>query len=188
MNWESSIEIYILPYAKLIASGKLLYNTGSSTQCSMTTYRSGTGWGVRRMFRREGTYAHLWLIHIVVRQKPTQHRKAIILQLKVKKKNKRICLPMQGTGVRSLVQEDFTCHRATKPICTTTEPPLQTLQATTTEAHTPQSSCSTTKRTNHKEEPTHHNQGVGPTCHNQRNLTNHNKDPAKPKINQQIGK
>ena len=88
MNWESSIEIYILPYAKLIASGKLLYNTGSSTQCSMTTYRSGTGWGVRRMFRREGTYAHLWLIHIVVRQKPTQHRKAIILQLKVKKKKK----------------------------------------------------------------------------------------------------
>ena len=30
----------------------------------------------------EGTYVHLWLIHFVVWQKPTQHCKAIILQLK----------------------------------------------------------------------------------------------------------
>ena len=28
----------------------------------------------------------------------------------------RICLPMQGTRVRSLVREDTTCHRATKPV------------------------------------------------------------------------
>ena len=28
----------------------------------------------------------------------------------------RICLPMQGTWVRSLVQEDPTCHGATKPM------------------------------------------------------------------------
>ena len=27
----------------------------------------------------------------------------------------RIRLPMQGTGVRALVQEDPTCHRTTKP-------------------------------------------------------------------------
>ena len=29
----------------------------------------------------------------------------------------RICLPMQGTRVRSLVREDTTCRRATKPMC-----------------------------------------------------------------------
>ena len=29
----------------------------------------------------------------------------------------RIRLPMQGTGVRALVQEDPTCHGATKPVC-----------------------------------------------------------------------
>ena len=29
----------------------------------------------------------------------------------------RIHLPMQGTQVRALVQEDPTCHRATKPVC-----------------------------------------------------------------------
>ena len=29
----------------------------------------------------------------------------------------RMCLPLQGTQVRSLVQEDSTCHGATKPMC-----------------------------------------------------------------------
>ena len=45
MNWESSTDIYIytLPCVKQIVSGKLLYNTGSSAQCSMTT--RGMGWG-----------------------------------------------------------------------------------------------------------------------------------------------
>ena len=28
----------------------------------------------------------------------------------------KICLPMQGTWVRTLVQEDPTCHGATKPV------------------------------------------------------------------------
>ena len=29
----------------------------------------------------------------------------------------RICLPIQGTQVQSLVREDPTCHGATKPVC-----------------------------------------------------------------------
>ena len=29
----------------------------------------------------------------------------------------RICLAMQGTQVRSLVEKDSTCHRATQPVC-----------------------------------------------------------------------
>ena len=32
-NWESSFEIYMLPY---VTNGKLLYNAGSSTWCSVT--------------------------------------------------------------------------------------------------------------------------------------------------------
>ena len=36
-NWESSIEIYALPYVNQMASGMLLYNTGSSAWCSETT-------------------------------------------------------------------------------------------------------------------------------------------------------
>ena len=36
----------------------------------------------------------------------------------------RIRLPMQGTWVRALVREDPTCHGATNPCATTTEPVL----------------------------------------------------------------
>ena len=36
----------------------------------------------------------------------------------------RIRLPMQGTQVQALVREDPTCHGATKPVATTTEPAL----------------------------------------------------------------
>ena len=35
-------------------------------------------------FKREGMYIYLWLNHVVVWQKPIQHCKAIILQLKKK--------------------------------------------------------------------------------------------------------
>ena len=45
----------------------------------------------------------------------------------------RICLPMEGTRVQSLVREDPTCHRATKPVGHNYWSP----QATTTEARTP---------------------------------------------------
>ena len=56
----------------------------------------------------------------------------------------RICLPMQGTGVRSLVREDPTCRRTTKPVATTTEacvPRARALQQEKPlqwEAHAPQ--------------------------------------------------
>ena len=43
-NWESSIETSMLPYVKLIASGNLLYDAGSSIQCSVTIYWGGMGW------------------------------------------------------------------------------------------------------------------------------------------------
>jgi len=41
------------------------------------------GWEVGEMFKREGTYVYLWLIHVDVWQKSTQYCK-IILQLKIK--------------------------------------------------------------------------------------------------------
>ena len=34
-NWESNTEAYTIPCVKEIATGKLLYNTGTSTQCSV---------------------------------------------------------------------------------------------------------------------------------------------------------
>ena len=41
------------------------------------------GWEVGRRFEREGKNVYLWRIHVDVRQKPTQYRKAIFLQLKM---------------------------------------------------------------------------------------------------------
>ena len=57
----------------------------------------------------------------------------------------RICLPVQGTRVQSLVQEDPTCHGATKArapqllsLCSRAhEPQLLSPRATTTEACAP---------------------------------------------------
>jgi len=37
-------------------------------------------------FKREGTYVYLWLIHVYPWQKTTKFYKAIILQIKKKKK------------------------------------------------------------------------------------------------------
>ena len=39
-------------------------------------------------FKREGTYVHLWLIHVDVWQKSNQYCKAIIFQLKIIKNNR----------------------------------------------------------------------------------------------------
>ena len=45
--------------------------------------------GMRGKFKREGTYVYLWLIHVIVQQKPVQHCKAIIFQLKINFKKGR---------------------------------------------------------------------------------------------------
>ena len=41
MNWESSVDVHTLPRVKEIASGKLLYSTGSSAQCCVMTLLGG---------------------------------------------------------------------------------------------------------------------------------------------------
>ena len=56
-NWERSMETYILPYVKQIASGNLLYDAGSSAQYSMTTWNDGIEVG--GSFKRAGTYVCL---------------------------------------------------------------------------------------------------------------------------------
>jgi len=41
------------------------------------------GWEVGERFKKERTYVYPWLIHVVVWQKPTQHCKVVILQVKI---------------------------------------------------------------------------------------------------------
>ena len=61
-------------------------------------------------FKREGAYVYLWLIHVDVWQKPTQHCKAIILQLKIILKEKRI-LERTGTRVGCVDGDDLASSR-----------------------------------------------------------------------------
>ena len=53
----------------------------SSAQRSEMTYRGEMEGEV--VCTRKGIHVQLWLTHTVVQQKPAQHRKAIILQLKI---------------------------------------------------------------------------------------------------------
>ena len=54
--------VYTLPYAKQIANGNLLNDSGNSNWGSVTTQRDGKGWEVGGRFKKEGTYVYLWLI------------------------------------------------------------------------------------------------------------------------------
>ena len=77
----------------------------------------------------------------------------------------RIRLPMQGTQVRALVQEDLTCRGATKPMhhnywaCV---PRLLSPRATTAEACVPRAPWSTTERSHSNEKLVHHNKEQPP--------------------------
>ena len=79
----------------------------------------------------------------------------------------RIRLPMQGTRVRSPVQEDPTCRGATKPV---RHNYLYSPQATTTEPVYNYWSPCTLEPTHPNSEPTHHNywspHALGPVCCN----------------------
>lgn len=61
----------------------LLKCSGANDRIKTATRRAGG------RFKREGTCICLWLIHAVVWQKATPHRKAINLQLKVKTKKQK---------------------------------------------------------------------------------------------------
>ena len=54
----------------------------------------GVRWeGVGERLKRVGIYVYLWLINVVIWQKPTQQCKAIILQLKKNKREREVkCL------------------------------------------------------------------------------------------------
>ena len=52
--------------------------------------RGETGWEVGGRFKTEEIRVHLWLIRADLWQKPTQHCKAITLQLKINKLKKLI--------------------------------------------------------------------------------------------------
>ena len=68
----------------IIIFWKLLFNTGSPVWCSVMAWRDGMQVGGREVPEGGDGYMHSYLS--VVRQKPTWHCKAILLQFKIKKR------------------------------------------------------------------------------------------------------
>ena len=56
---------------------------GGQSRGSVTAFRGRMWWEVGGRVKREGTYVRPRLVHADVWQKPTQHCKAIVLQLKI---------------------------------------------------------------------------------------------------------
>jgi len=80
---EEAALAYIHYTCKQLASGRLLWNTGSAAWCSVMTERGSAGDEVWGGGFSGGDMCILWLIHIVVVWlKPTQRCKMIILQFK----------------------------------------------------------------------------------------------------------
>ena len=104
-----------------------------------------------------------------------------------------ICLPMQGTRVGALVQEDPTCHRAAKPVrhncwACALEPASHNYWA-----HVPQLlklACLEpvlhNKRSHCNEKPLHHGKEWPPLTATREKPTRRSKDPTQPKINKLI--
>ena len=68
------------------------YYINQRAQSGVPWWPGGVDWGWWRRLKKEGTYIYLWLIQVIVWQKPIQHCKAIILQLKLLKRMDFICV------------------------------------------------------------------------------------------------
>ena len=63
MIWENSTEIYTLPYAKQTANGNLMYDTGTQSWCSVTTWRDEVGKEVGGCLKGRGQmYTYDWFM------------------------------------------------------------------------------------------------------------------------------
>ena len=102
MIWESSIETYTLPYIIQTASGNLLYDMENPKRVLCKNLEVWDGREEGGMFKNQGTCINLWLIHVDVWHKSTRHCKIIILQLKIKWKNKFKTMQMKSKNEKCL--------------------------------------------------------------------------------------
>ena len=95
-NGENSMETYTVAQtaSKIDSHGNLLYDSGSSTQGSVTTQRGGMVWEVGGRLKREGTYVYLGLIHVYVWQKSTQYCNYPSIKNKLRKKSMCVWIDM----------------------------------------------------------------------------------------------
>ena len=79
MNWEIGFDISTALCVKQIASGKVLYSTWRSAQCSVMTQIGGKRQDGSNV-QEERTCVYISLIYFVVQQKLSRHCKATTLQ------------------------------------------------------------------------------------------------------------
>ena len=75
INWESSVDIYMLPCVNSKWETAVQHRELSSVLCEDLE-----GWDVGGRLQREGIYVHMQLIHTVTQQKPILYCKATIFQ------------------------------------------------------------------------------------------------------------
>jgi len=93
--------------------------------------------GDGREVQEEGSiYIYLWLTHVDEWQKPTQHCKAIILQLKFKNFKKRIC-QCTGHGPRDWSRKIPDAKEQLNPCLTTREATAIRSPCTTSKSSSP---------------------------------------------------
>ena len=78
-NWKIGIDMHTVPRGKQMASGNLLYSTGSSVWCPVVTQMSGMG-KMGGSPKTERIYLYTQLIHFTVWQKLAQYYKSTIHQ------------------------------------------------------------------------------------------------------------
>ena len=124
-NLEGGTGKVVVPHSRTLAR-KIPWTEEPGTLQSMGSHRvghdwndlaaataeGGMGWGVGGG-RFKKTYIYLWLIHIVVWQKPTQYCKAIILQLNNKffQKKKKCIMEARETDSESQRRNPITCPK-----------------------------------------------------------------------------
>lgn len=83
MHSESRADMYIVPHIKQTASGKGLYNTGSSAQCCEAL---GVGWGAAERETQEGkdicilrVGSHCWTVETsnIVKQSQANKKRSL---------------------------------------------------------------------------------------------------------------
>ena len=134
MFQENSIETCILSRVKQITGPGWMHETGARTWCSGRTWREwvgrevGGGIGMGKMCE------------------PKAFSFQCMTKFTTKKKKKRICLPVQETWVWFLIWEDPSAEQPSLSAITV-EPVLQSPCATTTQARSLYSPCSTREAT-----------------------------------------
>lgn len=116
LRWSTKTNIHGITYTwnqKMTQTSFLL----NSNRLRKQTYGVGILSGRDQLHTHTATYRTVNKALLDSAGNSTQHSAMTCMRASLMAQWIRICLPVHGTQVRSLVQEDSTCCGATKPVC-----------------------------------------------------------------------